>query len=538
MRQPDILLILNDDMGFSDLGCYGGEVETPNLDALAANGVRYTQFYNTARCCPSRASLLTGLHPHQAGVGDMVGSHPGIDGYEGTLKNNCVTIAEVLKGSGYKTYMSGKWHVAGTDEQHRYAWPRQRGFDRFYGTITGAGSYFTPSTLKRGNTDIENEARCDADYYYTDAISDNAVTMIRDHFEGDDAEKPFLQYVAYTAPHWPLHARDEDIAKYRGRFAEGWDTLRETRCTRLKKMGIIRDDWQLSRRDPGVVPWADAEHKEWQQRRMEVYAAQIDSMDQGIGRIVAELKRQGRLDNTVVLFLADNGGCHEDVTGWDPFVRKALGVDRDVRIGNFPCLMPGGRDGFCSYATEWANVSNTPFRMYKCWTHEGGISTPLIVHWPGGIQSKNALRHQAYQLPDIMATLLDITGSDYPVTYNGHPVLPFEGESMAPSFDSAEHERREPLFWEHEGNAAVRDGKWKLVRNYSARTSGVEGMDPLNRRGEWELYDLAVDRTELHDLAAAEPERVASMRRAYTLWAVRCGVIEPDQLARMLRDEV
>lgn len=523
---PNILLILNDDMGFSDIGCYGGEIDTPNLDRLAANGLRYSQFYNTARCSPSRASLLTGLHPHQTGIGVL--TYPmGPEGYAGNLNKKCVTIAEVLKSKNYSTYLSGKWHVASNLTQPTEAWPMQRGFDKFFGTIIGAGSFYFPNTLTRGNHNVEHEAEHDPSFFYTDAISDQAVAYIREHHQAQP-DAPFFQYVAYTAPHWPLHAHDEDIAKYKGRFDCGWDKLREARLARLVNDGILHPNWQLTPRDPTQPPFTEAENREWLLRCMEVYAAQIDRMDQGIGRILDALQETGRLDNTLVIFLSDNGACAEDIPDDvtkeelvdQLMIAKAMTRDgRPVRFGNDPSLMPGGEDTYQSYGVAWANLSNAPFRLYKHWIHEGGIATPFIVHWPRGIAEKGGLRHTPAQLPDIMATILDVTGADYPKEFAGNAILPCEGESLATSFASPESSRG-PLFWEHEGNAAVRIGKWKLVRKYP---------------GPWELYDMDADRTELHDLAAQHPDRVAEMRAQYEAWADRCGVLPRESILEQMK---
>ncbi len=532
-----MLLILNDDMGYSDIGCYGGEVRTPNLDRLAAGGMRMTQFYNTARCCPSRASLLTGLHPHQAGVGLMADTD-GPDGYEGTLAQNTVTLAEVLGAGGYRTYMSGKWHVVCDVHTANHAWPRQRGFERFYGTIIGAGSYFDPNTLVRDNENIEREARRDG-FYYTDAISDNAVAFLRDHAAAH-RDEPFFLYTAYTAPHWPLHAKDEDIARYAGRFDAGWDTLRRQRMRRMTDMGLLDPAWELSPRDPGQPPWADAEHKQWQARRMEVYAAQIDCMDQGIGRILAALEETGQLDNTLVVFLADNGGCAEEIhpagCGWlkQHVARERTRDGREVRFGNVPEITPGGEDTYTSYGVPWANLSNTPFRFYKHWVHEGGIATPLIAHWPAGLGGGGQLRHQPAYLPDVMPTLLELCGADYPARREGLDVPPPEGASILPILEDDTPIERQ-MFWEHEGNAAVREGRWKLVRNFTGRPSASARPQP-GHRGPWELYDIDRDRTELHDLAAEQPERVAAMVGAYEAWAARCGVMDRDALLEALRN--
>ena len=524
-RRPNILLILNDDMGFSDLGCYGGELETPNLDRLAQRGVRFSQFYNTARCSPSRASLLTGLHPHQTGIGVLT-DDDSPDGYPGNLNDRCVTIAEVLKESGYRTYMSGKWHVAHDFHRPTPSWPRQRGFDRFFGTIAGAGSYYDPNTLTRDNDNVDEEARRNPDFYYTDAISDHAVGFLRDHF-AECPDDPFFAYVAYTAPHWPLHARDEDVAKYEGRFDAGWDRLRRERLDRMVDAGLIDPAWKLSPRDPSQPEWEAADDKAWRTRCMEVYAAQVDVMDQGIGRILTALSESGQMDNTVIFFLADNGGCAEVVgPGWASDLVDRLTIARShtrtgqpVRFGRQPGVMPGGEDTYQSYGVAWANLSNTPFRLYKHWAHEGGISTPLIVHWPNGIDASGGIRHSPGQLPDIMATVLEITGAQYPERYQGRDILPLEGTSLVPLFTRDDRERG-PLFWEHEGNAAVRMGRWKLVREYP---------------GPWELYDMEADRTELHNLANREPDRVRAMAEAYEAWAVRCGVLPWEQELAAIR---
>jgi arylsulfatase len=518
MKRPNILLILNDDMGYSDIGCYGGEVQTPNLDALAAGGLRYTQFYNTARCCPSRASLLTGLHPHQADVGHMMGND-GVDGYLGDLNPNTVTLAEALANGGYRTAMSGKWHVTRFVSGPTHNWPCQRGFDDYYGIITGAANYFQPRSLTRNNERILPEGD---DYFLTDAISDEAVRQVREHAARDD-DRPLFQYVAYTAPHWPLHAHDEDIARYKGRFDAGWDALREERRRRMIDLGILDPKWPLTKRDPRVPAWAEAEHKEWQARRMEVYAAQIDRMDQGIGRILQALRETGMWEDTLIVFLADNGGCAEELgertkawaTGMGEPVGTAVTRDgRDVDYGNTPGRMPGGEDTYQSYGVPWANLSNAPFRLYKHWVHEGGIATPFIAHWPAGIRARGEWRHQPAQLPDVMATFLDVAGVEYPARHNDHDIKPLEGFSMAPTFADGPP-TREVLYWEHEGNCAVRRGKWKLVCKHP---------------GTWELYDMEADRTETHDLAVEQPEIVAELKTLHEAWAERCGVIPWDKL--------
>ncbi len=523
-KRPNIVLIMNDDMGFSDIGCYGGEVHTPNLDRLAASGLRLTQFYNTARCCPTRASILTGLHPHQTGVGHMM-SDWDLDGYRGDLNDRCVTIAEVLGDAGYATYMSGKWHVSrhsGPDDA-KHSWPRQRGFGRYYGIIAGAANYFAPKTLTRENNPVELPA---GDYYLTDAISDQAARYIAQH-RASEPDTPFFAYVAYTAPHWPLHALSEDVERYRGRFDAGWDVLRQERLERMVDMGLIDPRWRLTDRDPTQLPWEEAADKEWQRRRMEVYAAQIDSMDQGIGRIVEALEQTGQLDNTLIIFLADNGGCAEELQPRFGQNRQSSAIRQDqtrdgrpVSFGNLPELMPGGEETYQSYGIPWANVSNTPFRLYKHWVHEGGIATPLIVHWPDEVQARGELRHQPAQLPDIMATCIEVAGATYLDERNGKPILPLEGYSMAPIFED-KPTSREALYWEHEGNCAIRMGQWKLVKRYP---------------GNWELYDMEADRTEMHDLAANEPDRVRELADMWQGWAERCDVAPWEKANPRLRD--
>ncbi len=519
-RRPNIVVILADDMGFSDIGCYGGEIRTPNLDRLAAGGIRFTQFYNTARCCPTRACLMTGLYPHQAGVGHMMDDR-GHDGYRGDLNRRCVTIAEVLRSAGYATYMAGKWHVTkqvgywsgNRDLTSRHNWPCRRGFDRFYGTIHGAGSYFDPITLTRDNTPTEPGP----DYYYTDAVSEHASQFIHEHIK-TRPEAPFFCYVAYTSPHWPLHAPPEDIARYKGRYDCGWDALRAQRLARQRAMGIIDADWELTPRDPRVKPWDEVEHKAWHVRRMEVYAAQVDRMDQGIGRIVQTLNDAKALHNTLLFFLADNGGCAEEIgRQWKGLHIPAKTHDgKPVQVGNDPNVMPGPETTYQSYGVPWANVSNTPFRLYKHWVHEGGISTPLIVHWPAGIEATDVLRHEPGHLIDLMPTCVEVAGAEYPSEFGGKRIQSMEGKSLLPAFQGRPI-RREAIYWEHEGNRAVRVGTWKLVSRFV-------GPRYRGKHGPWELYDLAADRTESNDLAGKHPERVRRMVKLYDAWAERAGV--------------
>jgi len=526
-KRPNIVLIMNDDMGYSDLQCYGGEIETPNLNRLVNQGIQFTQFYNTARCSPSRASLMTGLHPHQTGIGILTDDHSP-DGYPGNLNTQCATLAEILKPQGYSTYMSGKWHMAHDFQHEKHTWPLQRGFEKFYGTIAGAGSFHEPNTLTRGNDNIDHEAN-EENFYYTDAISDQAVRFIEEHAEEKrGVDQPFFQYVAYTAPHWPLHAKDEDIAKYKGRFDEGWDQLRQERLKRMISLGIIDCSWELTERDPSQPDWEKVEHREWLLRCMEVYAAQIDCMDQGIGRIVNALERTGQLDNTILLFLADNGGCAEllDPAAHDLFVDHLLiarseSLDGEpILFGNRPELMPGPKNTYQSYGVAWANLSNTPFRLYKHWVHEGGISTPLIVHWPEGLRASGELRHTPAQLVDIVPTLLELANASYPEQLNGHKLLPLEGRSLKNIFEQDE-DTEVPLFWEHEGNSAIRIGKWKLVKKYP---------------GDWELYNMIENRTETVDLATQYPDKVKDMSGMYNEWAARCSVVARDTVEKIIEE--
>lgn len=508
--RPNIVLIMADDMGFSDLGCYGSEINTPNLDRLAKRGLRFSQFYNSPRCCPSRAALLTGLYSHQAGFGlmaDDFGKYQA-PAYRGDLSDRCVTIAEVLRQGGYRTAMSGKWHLTPPLLESKHNWPMQRGFERFFGTIAGAGSYFDPATLVRNNERV----RAHENFFYTDAIAENAVSYI-DEYARQNA--PFFLYTAFTAPHWPLQAFSEDIAKYRGRYASGWDALRADRHERMVQMGIVDRKWGITRRDPRVPPWEAADYKDWEQRRMEVYAAQVERMDRGVGQIFAKLEQLGIADNTLVLFLADNGGNAEEMRDAGPLANVPLFIPHEtfdgrlVRTGNDPAIAPGTDDTYQSYGIPWGNVSNTPFRQYKHFAHEGGISTPLIAHWPKVIGQSKSVTHQVGHEIDIMATCLEAAGVAYPKMRAGHSVIPLEGKSLMPIFQGKQREGHGEICWEHEGNCALRQGKWKLVSSYP---------------NSWELYDMEADRTEMHNLVDQQPARLKEMAGLYAKWAKRVGV--------------
>jgi arylsulfatase A-like enzyme len=517
-ERPNVVLILADDLGYSDIGCYGGEIRTPNLDRLGRDGIRFTQFFNTARCSPSRASLLTGLHPHQTGIGVLT-DNDGPQGYPGSLNDRCATLAEMLGADGYATGLSGKWHMSSSVWEPTDSWPTRRGFQHFYGTLSGCGSYYQPATLHRGEEDASADIE-DPDFFYTHAIADDAVGFIR---QAADEGRPFFSYVAFTAPHWPLHAPEADIAAYDGVFDAGWDELRERRLAKQKAEGIIGADAELSERDEHVPAWDEAEDKSWWLRRMQVYAAQIELMDRGVGRILDELERSGQLENTIVVFLSDNGACAEELPQGDPArfaARRATvpGQTRDgrpMRIGNYVEIEPGAEDTYASIGRAWANLSNTPFRLYKRWVHEGGIASPLIVHWPGGGLRDGEIATAPFQLPDFVPTILEITATPY-AGPAGRDLAPLEGQSMLGVLRGKDDDRIEPvLHWEHIGNSSVRRGDYKLVREHG---------------GPWELYDLSESRTEEHDLAGERPELLADLIADYEAWANRVGVIPREQI--------
>lgn len=491
-KRPNIILIMADDLGFSDLGCYGSEIATPNLNKLAAGGLRFTQFYNVGRCCPTRAALLTGLYSHQAGVGDMV-KDLGTPSYHGFLNDRCVTIAEVLRQGGYHTLMSGKWHV-GEDRPHS---PLDRGFERYFGLISGSDNYFKPR--RKMALDDRPFVPEGGHFYMTDAFTEYTLRFLNEY--GRKPEPLFL-YLAFTAPHWPLHALPEDIAKYQGKYMDGWDSWRVKRHRRMVEMGIVEAKWPLTPRDPKVPSWTEVKEKQTWDLKMAVYAAQIDRMDQGVGRILNKIKELDAEENTLILFLSDNGGCHEQIDSGKPGIP------------------PGQADSFTSYGRPWANVSNTPFRSFKHWVHEGGIATPLIAYWPAVIQ-KGTITRQVGHVIDIMATCLDVAGSQYALTVNGRPITPLEGKSLMPILRGQARGGHEAIFWEHEGNRAVRQGKWKLVSRFP---------------NGWELYDLEDDRTEMHDLVGQLPAKAKELTQMYESWAKRCGVVPWEELTRKRKE--
>ena len=478
--RPNILLIMCDDMGWSDVGCYGGEIRTPNIDRLANEGMRFTQFYNCAKCTTTRAALLTGLHPRR-------GPRP-------LLGDDLVTLAEVLKTAGYQTGLSGKWHL-GSKPPFR---PIDRGFDEYYGLMDGACNFFDPAQrdpeFKGGRVRVfgHNDrliTEFPDDFYTTDAFTDHAVETIHRFASGGS---PFFVHVTYTAPHYPLHAWPEDIARYEGKYREGWTALRESRHRRQLELGLVDPKWTLPPPDPEVQDWADQTHKDWQDRRMAVYAAMVDRMDQGIGRLLRALRETDTEKNTLVLFLSDNGGCSEE-----------YGHDR-------PEYLPGPAENYTTCGPSWAFAQNTPFRRYKTWMHEGGICTPFVVRWPSRVKP-NSITHQVGHIIDLMPTFAELAGATYPAEHNGHAVLPVEGLTLTPVLAGGERPGHETLWWEFSGNRAVRQGDWKLCWDRKVK--------------QWELYNLSIDRTEMHDLADQHAERVKAMAQSWFDWARRTGVI-------------
>jgi len=506
-EKPNIILIMSDDMGYSDIGCYGGEVETPNLDLLAENGVRFTQFYNSGRCCPTRASLMTGCYPHQVGIGHMTNTPNNhtqhdlnIPEYRGFLNKNNVTIAEALKEADYHTLISGKWHLGSSTQDE---WPLQRGFDKFYGIVPGASNYFKPE-YPRGLTYMNDTISVtEEDYYTTDIFTDYAIQFIAES-QKEDENKPFFLYLAYTAPHWPLHALQEDVDKYKGKYMDGWTALRKKRYQRMQELKLIDPEWELSSQDSKDWNSLSDEKKEEMDLRMAIYAAMIDRMDQNIGKLTHFLKEQELLDNTVIFFLSDNGACAEG-----------------GELGGGPAKQLETKKGYLlSYGRAWANSSNTPYREYKHWVHEGGIKTPFIVHWPKGISEKEngSLIKEYGFLPDIMATCIELAGAEYPKEYKGNRIVSLSGKSLLPLLKGGKKTiHTEPLFWEHEGNKAVRMGKYKLVSKWQK-----------NKGYNWELFDLEKDGTEMHDLSDEMPELVHKMNDMYREWAEKNNVLPWD----------
>jgi len=491
--QPNIVILFADDMGYSDIGFFGSEISTPNIDNLAAEGLVMTQFYNSGRCCPSRASLLTGLYQHQAGIGHMT-NNKGIPAYQGYLNDSCVTIAEVLKGAGYHTLCSGKWHVG----NHFEAWPLQRGFDRFYGFPAGGGIYYWPWRKGRSLTLDNDTISGDSTFYSTDNFTAYAIRFVEEVKDSDD---PFFLYLPYIAPHFPLQAHPEDIEKYRGKYLANWKEIRAKRYENSIKAGILDPSSALSPTDSKVFDWDQLsdEVKDEYDLRMAVYAAQVECMDRNIGMLIDKLKEFELYENTVIFFLSDNGGTHEILRGSE----------------NSDSIPIGSRDSWYSYNPPWANVSNTPFRLYKHWVHEGGISTPLIIHNKELIP-EHRLDDQTGHIIDLMPTCLDLAGADYPETYLQHNIIPVEGKSLLPVMEGKKRIPHEYLYWEHMGNKAIRWAKWKLVMQDEKRT--------------WELYDMDTDRSELNDLSYQYPEIVETLTTKHEEWEQKVGVVPWEEI--------
>lgn len=519
--RPNIIIILADDLGFSDIGCYGGEINTPNLDYLAANGVRFSNFYNTSRCCPSRASLLTGMYNHNAGIGEMTEDRH-LPGYRGHITDSVATIAGLLKQAGYRTAMSGKWHVSNTVEQatkeaqlkwlnHQMdaplfspieQYPTNRGFEKYFGNIWGVVDFYDPFSLVSGTTPIKNIPK---DYYHTNAINDTAVAYIK---ELSNRDKPFFLYVAETAPHWPLMAPDSVIQKYISTYTKGWEAVRETRYKKLIKLGLIDPDKvKLSARWEDSLQWKDNPDKNWDAHAMATHAAMIDIMDRGIGRIITALKETNQLNNTVIIFLSDNGASAEVAANYGPgFDRPSETRDgKTIHYITKKDIMPGPETTYTSIGPRWANVANTPYRYWKAESYEGGIHTPFIAFWQKGLKvKKGSIDNSICHVMDIMPTCLELAKTTYPTTYNSHALLPIQGISFLPVLENKKYNGHAILCNEHFGAKYIRQDEWKLVaKNNEA----------------WHLYHIANDETEMNDLAAKYPDKVKQMNELWLLWA-------------------
>jgi len=495
--KPNIVLILADDLGFSDIGSYGSEIQTPNLDRLAQEGIRFRQFYNNAICAPTRASLLSGQYQHTAGMG-YFNINLGTPAYQGFLSKQSVSLAEVLRESGYSTLLSGKWHV-GDDSTSQ--WPRKRGFDHFYGNIGGASDYFTVKDLpqKQKSFFVKDDKvivpEDDDNFYYTDEIAKSAINFLKDQSK---EQKPFFLYLAFTSPHWPLQAWPKDIKKYEGKYDIGWDSLRILRFKRQQELNIIGKDQKVSVKNKDLPAWNSLtydEQKLWA-RKMEVYAAQVDNLDQNIGRVIDHLKESGKLDNTIIFFISDNGAAGEDV---------AHGFSGRAVRNSGPVGTAGSYD---SYTRTWAYASNTPLKSFKGFQYEGGISSPFIARFPGKIAAGGLVDGTAHII-DIAPTLYEIAGARYPLNFKGNTIQPLAGESLLPAIYGKEWSRSKPIFWERAGNKAIRKGKWKLV---SVRSD------------QWELYDIEADRGENNNVIAANAAVADELKGLYAAWAKSVGV--------------
>jgi arylsulfatase len=509
LAKPNILLIMADDMGYSDIGCYGGEIQTPHLDQLAEQGIRFSQFYNTARCCPTRASLMTGLYPHESGVGHMTHRNNG-GAYTGYLTDSCVTIAEVLKQEGYFTGMAGKWHAGAV----RKSWPENRGFQRFYGIHHWVDSYFKVladcEIFENGKIVIpasENpirDAEPGKEWYSTDVFTSKAINHIDEAISND---QPFFEYVAYNSPHWPLEAHDDIIQKYIGKYGGGYEALRKEKYERMIGMGLISKQWSLPEQNtPEWNTLSDSAKMDTEFRRA-IYAAQIEIMDENIGRLVDHLVEKNELDNTVIFFLSDNGCSAEPMNNFFGY-----NWEKNTKWNYETWRRNSARQG-ASVGRVWTITSNSPFRLYKRFTHEGGIATPLIVHWPDGIRNPGRLEATPGHLVDIMATCLDLAQTSYPSQKDGIPIKPFRGRSLEPFLLNEKGPEHEFIFWEHEKHGALRRGKYKIV-----------SADLMDNQA-WELYDMEADRTETNDLSSELPGLKKELLDQWTYLAYEMGVL-------------
>ena len=523
--RPNIMLIVVDDMGYSDLGCFGGEVESPNLDALAASGMRFTQFYNSGRSCPSRAQLMTGRYAQTVGITGMGQS----------LTRDCVTIPEVLREAGYHTGMSGKWHLSLTKgignnaDQMKWlshqstfnnrpfapieTYPCNRGFDQHWGTIWGVTDHFDPFSLVHNEEPIFTDS-IPKDFYYADFVADKAIDMM-DEMTSDG--KPFFMYVAFQEPHWPVQAKPQDIAKYKGKFDDGWDMLRERRYQRMLELGLINSDEMPVATNASGRKWNDETNKALQRANMEVHAAMIDCVDQNIGRIIAELKRRGIFDNTLIIFTSDNGASSENYTIGD-FDRHDRTRDGQMVVRNSPT--PGGQLTYNYLHNGWAGAVNTPYRYWKTTQFHGGTAAPTIVHWPAGMaqEKEGTIMSQPCTFLDVMPTCLELAGATYPSFYNGNSIKPLSGEarSFVPLLqDKNGWDDERTLYWEHERGKAVRKGNWRLT---------------ALANGGWQLFDLAHDLSETNNIAAEHPDKVREMKSLWNNWAKSVGLNVPDDI--------
>ncbi|WP_316798650.1 arylsulfatase [Pedobacter frigidisoli] len=496
-QHPNIILILADDLGHSDIGAYGSEIQTPNLDKLANQGIRLKEFYNNSICAPTRASLLTGQYQHKAGVGYFA-NDLGLPAYQGYLNKESLTLAEVLKSNGYTTLLSGKWHVSGKDQ----SFPWQRGFDR--SLMANNGSYFDQGDFNGGKKqpymlDGKPYPLEAGKFYQTDVVTEQAVTYIAEEAKKD---KPFFLYLAYTAPHWPLHALPEDIAKYKGKYDKGWDELRKTRFAKQKQLGIVADNTTPSVKNDDIYDWSKLSYDQRHQwaTKMEVFSAMVDRMDQGIGKVLEQLKKSGADQNTLIVFISDNGAPAEEMIKWHNGAIRNTG--------------PVGTIGsYESQSKNWSYASNTPFLAFKDDMYEGGISSPFIAWFPSKIKA-GQIRKGTGHIIDLAPTFYELSGAAYPKKFNQTVPNALPGKSLLPVLFSKQDtvQRNEPLFWERAGNRAVRSGKWKLVSHWPSYS--------------WELYNLENDRGETQNLAAKNHELVSQLSVKYFDWAKKTGVVD------------